>query len=977
MKTLETGKGKFFFGDYIFFANITAMSKHLRLPSPVVSALVLAAVALLQACGGSGSSGTGGGGGGGSAPGAPTGLTATAGSQQVTLSWIASAGATSYHVKRGTATAGPYTQVAAPTAASYVDTSLTNGVAYYYVVSALNANGESGNSSEATATPLPVPPVPTGLSATPGDKQISLTWTASAGATSYNVKRGANSGGPYTTLSSPAGTSYSDTGLTDGTKYFYVVSAVNSAGESGNSSEAAATPVGSATAVQVTVDVLTNRHPISPYIYGGSYPKDAATITDSGLSVVRWGGNATSTYNWQLHTYNADNDYYFEDFDTTALGGSADGDSAQFIKHVVAAGSNPLTTIAMLPWVAKSAETAPPSPNYHWSFSALKYGSQCHIDPFNTDAGDGITAGANCDSSPTYLTANPNDAYFPLLDGPPQGTDPAGSVYRNQWTAALAPAFGTAPHFYNMDNEIDIWGGTHRDIHPNPATYNELRDTYLTESRALKGWDPLAIRLGPVSCCWYFYWRSATGSSETSSHGGVDFLPWWLNEVAWSDAVNNSRSLDIFDIHAYPDGPDTTSFTQAQKQALAVRIYRDWWDSTYTSEASYIANGGFSIEPLDSKPFRIPRMRAIVNQIYPGTLFSITEWSAEFAGAADFSTALGDADAYGILGRERVYLASRWTAPDPANPNYLALKLFTNYDGAHHGFGTTSVSATHNADPNLFSTYAAVDSTGKTLTMMVINKDPANGAQVQFALNGFTPSSVISYTLAATAPTVIQKTSSPTWPATMTFAPYTATLLVITGTTATVPASEWDLNPDTIMVPAGGTVTLQPKIISGTANVTLSSPTSDSGITVALTQPNITTTQNGAITITAGNNPGFYHFTVTGTDTVATQTQGGWIVVGKPAATLTKTGDNLTGGTLTLAATLVPGSSGGTASGASVFFTADSVSATLSSRIATTDSSGKASVALTLPPGTGTVHVKAEGPYGLGHPVATFTETSN
>jgi hypothetical protein len=414
-----------------------------------------------------------------------------------------------------------------------------------------------------------------------------------------------------------------------------------------------------------------------------------------------------------------------------------------------------------------------------------------------------------------------------------------------------------------------------------------------------------------------------------------------------------------------------------------VRIYRDWWDPTYTSEASYIVNGGFSIDPLDSKPFRIPRVRALLNEIYPGTQFSITEWSAEFAGstsaqkAADFSTALGDADAYGILGRERVYLASRWTAPDPTtpNPNYLALKLFTNYDGAHHGFGTTSVSATHNADLNLFSSYAALDSTGKTLTMMVVNKDPANGAQVQFALNGFTPSSVVSYTLAATAPTTIKASSSAAWSSTMTFAPYTATLLVITGTTATIPATEWDLNPDTIMVPAGGTVTLQPKITGGTASLTLSSPTSDSGISVALTQPAITASQKGTITITAGNTPGFYHFTVSGSDGVATQVQGGWIVVGKPAATITKTGDNQTGGSLTLTATLAPGSSGGTATGASIFFTTSA--GTLSSRIVTTDVSGKASVVLTLPAGTGIVHITVEGPYGLGHPLATFTETSN
>ncbi|MGH9511600.1 MAG: hypothetical protein ACRD2U_05640, partial [Terriglobales bacterium] len=142
-----------------------------------------------------------------------------------------------------------------------------------------------------------------------------------------------------------------------------------------------------------------------------------------------------------------------------------------------------------------------------------------------------------------------------------------------------------------------------------------------------------------------------------------------------------------------------------------------------------------------------------------------------------------------------------------------------------------------------------------------------------------------------------------------------------------------------------------------------------------LTQPNLTTAQKGTITITAGSTPGFYHFTVSGNDGVATQTEGGWIVVGRPAATLTKTGDNQTGGSLTLTATLVPGSSGGTKTGASIFFSTDAGS--LSQRIVQTDSSGNASVTLTLAPGTGTAHVIAEGPYGLGHPMVTFTETSN
>jgi hypothetical protein len=229
----------------------------------------------------------------------------------------------------------------------------------------------------------------------------------------------------------------------------------------------------------------------------------------------------------------------------------------------------------------------------------------------------------------------------------------------------------------------------------------------------------------------------------------------------------------------------------------------------------------------------------------------------------------------------------------------------------------------------------------------------------------------------------------------VTVAPYSATLLVITGTTATNPSSEWDLNPDTIMVPAGGTVTLNPAITSGTANVTLANAVFDAyeGATPCTGTINIpigaiTTTSNGTITVNAGGTPGFCHFTVTGTDSAGVmQSQGGWIVVGKPAASLATSGDGQTGSKgsqlpLPLNATLTPGQSGGTAVGASVLFTASD--GTLSDGtnsgpriIVVTNISGVTpAVTLTLPSTTGPVTVTAEGPYGLGHPVATFTETA-
>ena len=164
---------------------------------------------------------------------APADLTVTPGNAMVGLSWTASTGATGYNVKRATTSGGPYTQVGAPTSTSYTDTSLTNGTTYYYVVSALDSAGESADSAQVSArpvAPVTIPATPSGLAATPGNAQVALSWTASSAATGYNVKRATTSGGPYTQVGAPTSTSYTDTSLTNGTTYYYVVSALDSAG---------------------------------------------------------------------------------------------------------------------------------------------------------------------------------------------------------------------------------------------------------------------------------------------------------------------------------------------------------------------------------------------------------------------------------------------------------------------------------------------------------------------------------------------------------------------------------------------------------------------------------------------------------------------------------------------------------------------------------------------------------------------------
>jgi hypothetical protein len=209
------------------------------------------------------------------------------------------------------------------------------------------------------------------------------------------------------------------------------------------------------------------------------------------------------------------------------------------------------------------------------------------------------------------------------------------------------------------------------------------------------------------------------------------------------------------------------------------------------------------------------------------------------------------------------------------------------------------------------------------------------------------------------------------------FASYSATLLVVSGTSK-LPAAEWDLNPDTIMVAASGRVLLHPRITSGSGTVTLGTPQSDSGITLAVTQPIVGSGKSGSVTVTAGATPGFYHFAVPSSDSAGVaQQQGGWIVVGNPAASLTKTGDNQkgpAGSKLNLSVTLNAGQSGGGPAGGTIFFS--TTAGSLSSRMVATDSSGKAVVVLSLPPTPGTVHVTAEGQFALGHPIVTFTETA-
>ena len=182
------------------------------------------------------------------APAAPMNLSATPDDGQVTLSWTNPANNTitkyQYRRKTDTGTYGSWTDIpnSGDTTTSYTVTGLTNGTQYTFGVRAVNAGG-NGAASTVTATPAPVPAAPTNLEAEVRDRRIGLTWD-DPGDSTIDEYEYSTDGGSFSVISGSddTTTSYTVTGLTNGTQYTFAVRAVNNT-DDGVESTVTATPL--------------------------------------------------------------------------------------------------------------------------------------------------------------------------------------------------------------------------------------------------------------------------------------------------------------------------------------------------------------------------------------------------------------------------------------------------------------------------------------------------------------------------------------------------------------------------------------------------------------------------------------------------------------------------------------------------------------------------------------------------------------
>ncbi|WP_169853071.1 DUF7594 domain-containing protein [Anaerohalosphaera lusitana] len=266
------------------------------------------------------------------APAAPTGLGATAGDGSVSLDWADNSeqDLASYTVYRSTTSGSGYASIATGVSTSdYTDNTVTNDTTYYYVVTAVDtSDNESDTSSEASATPADTtaPAAPTGLGATAGDGSVDLDWAdnSESDLDSYTVYRSTTSGSGYAAVAQGVSSSdYTDNTVTNGTTYYYVVTAVDTASnESSTSSEVSATPQGQQTVEMYVNSIVMGSRNAGPNYWGQAtvHIKDDTGANVSGATVYgTWSGAYSGTVSG---TTAADGTVFFETADKVKNGGT-------------------------------------------------------------------------------------------------------------------------------------------------------------------------------------------------------------------------------------------------------------------------------------------------------------------------------------------------------------------------------------------------------------------------------------------------------------------------------------------------------------------------------------------------------------------------------------------------------------------------------------------------------------------------------
>eukprot|EP01120_Amphizonella_sp_Union-15-10_P013857 TRINITY_DN6539_c0_g1_i2.p1 TRINITY_DN6539_c0_g1~~TRINITY_DN6539_c0_g1_i2.p1 ORF type:complete len:690 (-),score=137.16 TRINITY_DN6539_c0_g1_i2:26-2095(-) len=444
--------------------------------------------------------------------------------------------------------------------------------------------------------------------------------------------------------------------------------------------------------VSILVDSTQNRHAFSKYIFGVNFASKQQ-LQEKKYTLNRWGGNAVTRYAWDIDVNNHASDWYFENIPNSVNVNILPFNTSSdlFIDDTLSSKASVLLTIPTIGW-------SPIDRQLRCGFSVQKYGAQKSVDPYHNDCGNGVlTNGANVKGN------SPSDTS--------KQVDPS---YQIGWIKHLDTAHGKGSvRWFQLDNEPGLWDSTHRDVHPNPLTYDELWNKTVSYATAIKQAFPDAKIFGPIlwGYCAYKFSPAdgCTDGPDRKAHGDLPLLEWYIQQIARYKFTNGVQLVDYIDVHFYPQAPGVGGSNEDLiTSTLRLRAPRSLWDPTYVDE-SWISL------PINL----IPTIRSYINQYAPGLGIAISEhaWGSDNI----ITAAITLVEVLGVFAREGVDVAGKWTVPSSGSVSEDAYSLFLNYDGKGSQVSGFNVMANTSSLEEV-SSFAFDDSSSRTLYVVLVSK---------------------------------------------------------------------------------------------------------------------------------------------------------------------------------------------------------------------------------------------------------------
>jgi len=449
---------------------------------------------------------------------------------------------------------------------------------------------------------------------------------------------------------------------------------------------------------------------ISSYIYGTNDPTVVPNAT-----IVRLGGNRWTAYNWENNYSNAGSDYIFEN----------DG----FLSSSRSPGAAVLPTLNAAKTSGAATLLTIPTNGY---VSADSYGGDVRYNGNYWNGSQWVSG-----------TYNPNYLAQHFVQEFPNAAANIGNVpnavYQDQfvsWVNTQAPGQQV---FYDLDNEPDAWSATHLEVHPANATYQEMVNDAVNYGGAIKAVAPNALVFGAVNYGWQGMVDLGNQPRDPTINDTIlNFQASYLKSMKVAGQTAGKRLLDVLDMHFYPEATGTNgiritdSDTSAATVAARLQAARSLWDPNYV-ENSWITQDSTPYEPSGSPAqFKtaaiqlLPREQAIIDEYYPGTKLSISEYN--YGAGQDISGGVAEADVLGVYGQQGVFAATWWG--DSGSPFITsAFNMYLNYDGQGHKFGNTSIGASA-SDASKASVYASEDAGNPNRLVIVLINKSTTGSQV-------------------------------------------------------------------------------------------------------------------------------------------------------------------------------------------------------------------------------------------------------